>query len=259
MKTIIFLFTISSPIATNVTFAQNAIGISYSTRIFPFQHYKNTNNDYVLGGDVEVSDAVENVIQLNYQFHPGKGGNRVVQIGLNYYFADLRFQQQFSRRSETWYSADPSAYPKTTSNYTQSGNYKYVFFGPRFSLLKTRDLSNHFFLKTGFSMSLNFLAFENGYNEEETIVTTTVNPSQQGLDTTTTYTKTRSVPDPEMPLLNYKIEFPVYLQYNFNKSALSLGFSAGISTQSRVIVNDVGLNLFISPTVSYTWFLQKKP
>ena len=255
MKTVNHLFLLACLVTSNFAFSQNAIGVSYSTRIFPFQHYKNTNNDYVRGPEVEVSDAIENVVQLNYQFHRREGGNRVIQLGLNYYFADLHFQQQFTTKSETWYSPDPSAYPKVSSDYTQSGNYAYGFLGMHASLLKSKDLGSLFFLKTGVSMSLNFLVAENHYDEEETILTTTIN---HGQDTIITSTKTQNVPDPKQPVLNYKIQFPVYLQYNFNKSALSLGFSAGISTQSRVIVNDVGVNLFFSPTISYTYFLQKK-
>ncbi len=267
MKTklrLIFLLSVFG----NSIWAQNGVGVSYSMRVFPFQHYENASNRYLYETTyddygVSVSEAYEHNLSIYYQT-PNKQKQRSRQIGVNLYGARINFSRSCLRSDA---NADVGGSSGTITIMDKSASCQYMFLGFSYASLKTRRIKNHFSFVTGTSTSINFLISENTFNKlrttTETYYTATTSGPYAGTSYSTTKTTTnQTVQDAHLQKLNLKFELPFALKYSSEKNDLYLGFSMGISTQSRILSSTVmfnrigSFNLFINPTIGYTYFLK---
>ena len=239
--------------------AQNGIGVSYSSRIFPFQDWNNESNPYLnphLDADAKTSSANEQNLCLYFQKNNQKNG-RIQQFGINVYQATL----DFSRTRSSSYGDQGvwgSSYTGTTD--VKSGKYDYCFIGASYSSLKIRTIGAKFSFVTGITASMNFLSWNELSNKEHTKSTTSSatywNGSAYETHSNTTTSKDENIADPQQVKFNLKMELPLYVRFSWKSGAIHLGGSLGISTQSRILTNDKGFNLFYTCTLGYTYFLK---
>lgn len=245
-------------LTTSNLWSQNGIGLSYSMRMFPLQH-SNNNQSYYLSSQspssdqVIVSNAFEHKLRFYYQYK-AKQQNKTRQVGINIYSSKLEFERSY--RSD--YSSGGNS---GSSHYSyKSGTYDYAFIGASFGSFKNKVLKHKISFYSGYTISANCLVYEHTYNKigKSTTTYTSTNLSTGDVHSNTSYSNNDQVNSAENILFNAKLEFPLAITYTGNQGSFSLGISPGISTQSRIMVADKGFNLFISPTLSYTYFLKKK-
>jgi len=238
--------------------AQNGIGVSYSSRIFPFQDWNNESNPYLnphLDADAKTSSANEQNLCLYFQKNNQKNG-RIQQFGINVYQATLDFSRT---RSSSYGDQGVGGYSSSSFTDVKSATYNYCFIGFSYSSLKSRTIVSKLFVVTGINSSLNFLASHKMLNKVHTTTNTssggTWNSSSYDTYSNTTTSTDQNISDPQQLKFNLKMELPLYVRYSWKSGAIHLGGSLGISTQSRVLTNDKGFNLFYTCTLGYTYFL----
>lgn len=229
-------------LTTTNLWSQNGIGAFYSMRIFPFQHRDNHDSYYLKAQNpgydkVTVSNAFEHNLRFYYQFqaeHP----NKIRQVGISIYSARLEFERNYS-------TSDHST--GNQSFYSKSGVYDYSFVGLNFGSFKNKPSQKKISLQCGYIISIHFLVYEHTYDK---LSRTTYSSNFSGTG--------QDVSSAENIKFNAKLEIPLVVKYTGNQNSFSVGISPGISTQSRILVQDNGFNPFISPTISYTHFLKRK-
>jgi hypothetical protein len=186
---------------------------------------------------VTVSNAFEHNLRFYYQYQ-AKHPNTIRQVGISIYSARLEFERNYSVSNHS---------TGNQSFYSKKGVYDYSYVGLNFGSFKNKPPKKKISLQCGYIISIHFLVYEQTYNKLSRV---TYSSNFTGTS--------QDVNSAENIKFNAKLEIPLVVKYTGNQNSFSVGISPGISTQSRILVQDNGFNLFISPTVSYTHFLKKK-
>lgn len=236
--------------------AQNGIGTSYAMRVFPFQHWNNNQSPYLQTtyddwGTVKVSNADEHTLTIYFQ-KAGKNKKRIFRFGITGYQGHIDFS-----REHRYYHGDVGVNGASGTGVvdTKSGTYTYGFMGFSGSVLKSHKLLSDWSLITGVSGSVHFLAAQRLSNQMHTVTTMNngywyENNIMHSYSETTT-SSTNEIEEPEQPAFNVRIEFPIHMNYSFDNNSIFLGSTLGISTQSRILVKDIGINFFYTLTIGY--------
>ena len=242
------------------SFAQSAVGASCGLRVFPLQHFRNENDHYYYNKNsdsynVHVSNALENTARLYFETS-FKAKNKRYSFGVNIYSATLDFQVNMGG---SYGNADVQGSWSTQNESRISATYHYTFVGADFGRIKVVPVSEKFSFNLGYNLSLHFLVYEKTTNKSNVATSTYHSASYDGsYSTTTTTTTVRKLEDVHNLPFNIKFELPFGFTYQSNMNTFRFLAIAGISTQSRMLVNPKGFNLYFLPQLSYTWVFQKK-